>query len=231
MKAQKQQYATIKGTKNGLTLHLNDSCSFQELLQSLQEMLSSEYYTDSKGQKINVHVELGNRYINQDQKAQICEIIAAREELSVYSIESNVISKIEAERILEESEVISVAKIVRSGQILQVEGDLLLIGDVNPGGTVRAGGNIFVLGALKGIAHAGYNGNRQAVIAASVMTPTQLRIGSILNRSPDHYQEGDKNDMECAYLDENEKMVIERLQQLAHLRPNLTRLEGGIKIG
>lgn len=34
--------------------------------------------------------------------------------------------------------------------------------------------------------------------------------------------------MECAYLDENENMVIDRLQQLAHLRPSLTRLEGGM---
>jgi septum site-determining protein MinC len=185
---------------------------------------------DNKGLKINVHVELGNRFLSQDQKEQICDIIAAREELSIDTIESNVISKIEAERILAETEVRSVAKIVRSGQILQVEGDLLLIGDVNPGGTVKAGGNIFVLGSLKGIAHAGYNGNRQAVIAASVMNPTQLRIGNIFNRSPDHFA-GDTNDMECAYLDENQKMVIERLQQLAHLRPNLTRLEGGIKIG
>ena len=80
----------------------------------------------------------------------------------------------------------SVAKIIRSGQVLNVTGDLLLIGDVNPGGTVIADGNIFILGALKGIAHAGFDGNTEAVIAASVMKPSQLRISDVLNRAPDY---------------------------------------------
>lgn len=64
-------------------------------------------------------------------------------------------TKDEANRLKAESEIISVAKIVRSGQVLETEGDLLLIGDVNPGGMVKAGGNIFILGSLRGIAHAG----------------------------------------------------------------------------
>lgn len=92
----------------------------------------------------------------------------------------------------EEAEIISVSKIVRSGQVLEVKGDLLLIGDVNPGGTVRAGGNIFVLGSLKGIAHAGFNGNNHAVIAASEMLPTQLRINHVLNRSQTTFKKGTK---------------------------------------
>jgi septum site-determining protein MinC len=59
------------------------------------------------------------------------------------------------------------------------------------------------------------------------MKPAQLRISEIINRSPDHIpKEG--SDMECAYINENEEMIIERLQQLTHLRPNLTRFEGGI---
>ena len=65
-------------------------------------------------------------------------------------IQSNVITKEEVEKMKEEQEITSVSKIIRSGQILQVPGDLLLIGDVNPGGTVIAGGNIFIMGAIKG---------------------------------------------------------------------------------
>ena len=47
-------------------------------------------------------------------------------------------------------------RVISSGQVFEVPGDLLLIGDVNPDGTVRAGGNIYIMGQLKGIAHAGY---------------------------------------------------------------------------
>nr|MDH3093677.1 septum site-determining protein MinC [Bacillus velezensis]MDH3098919.1 septum site-determining protein MinC [Bacillus velezensis]WGD99655.1 septum site-determining protein MinC [Bacillus velezensis] len=226
MKTKKRQYVTIKGTKNGLTLHLDDACSFDELLDGLQNMLSIEQYTDGKGQKISVHIKLGHRYLYQEQAERLTDLIASKKDLVVHSIDSEVIAKEEARRMKEEQEIVSVSKIVRSGQVLHVTGDLLLIGDVNPGGTIRAGGNIFVLGSLKGIAHAGYNGNNRAVIAASEMMPTQLRINHVLNRSPDHIQKG--NDMECAYLDTDGNMVIERLQQLAHLRPDLTRLEGGM---
>jgi septum site-determining protein MinC len=115
----------------------------------------------------------------------------------------------------------------RSGQVLKVPGDLLLIGDVNPGGTVIAGGNIFIMGTLKGVAHAGYFGNEQAVITASRMQPAQLRISDYLNRAPDSEQGNDKREMECAYIDENHQIIVDRLQVLIHLRPNLTRLEGG----
>jgi septum site-determining protein MinC len=226
MKVQKQQYVTIKGTKDGLTLHLDDSCSFEQLLHELEEMLSLKQYIQS-GPVIGVNVKVGNRFLNKDQRVKLETVIKQNRNLMVETIDSNVMTKDEALRIKRETEVVSVAKIVRSGQILKVKGDLLLIGDVNPGGTVIATGNIFVLGALRGIAHAGADGNGQAVIAASILKPAQLRISEIINRAPDHIP-NDGNEMECAFINNDDEMIIERLQQLTHLRPNLTRFEGGI---
>jgi septum site-determining protein MinC len=227
MKVQKQQYVTIKGTKDGLTLHLDDSCSFDQLLHELEEMLSLKQYEHGSGPVIGVNVKVGNRFVNKSQREKLESVIKQKRNLIVETIDSNVITKDEALRLKRETEVVSVAKIVRSGQILQVKGDLLLIGDVNPGGTVIAGGNIFVLGALKGIAHAGVDGNKQAIIAASLLKPTQLRISEIIKQAPDIIP-AEGRDMECAFLNENDEMMIERLQQLTHLRPNLTRFEGGI---
>ncbi|OAS84927.1 MULTISPECIES: septum site-determining protein MinC [Metabacillus] len=226
MKVQKQQYVTIKGTKDGLTLHLDDSCSFDQLLHELEEMLSLKQYIQS-GPVIGVNVKVGNRFLNKDQRVKLETVIKQNRNLMVETIDSNVMTKDEALRIKRETEVVSVAKIVRSGQILKVKGDLLLIGDVNPGGTVIATGNIFVLGALRGIAHAGADGNGQAVIAASLLKPAQLRISEIINRAPDHIP-NEGNEMECAFINSDDEMIIERLQQLTHLRPNLTRFEGGI---
>jgi septum site-determining protein MinC len=226
MKVQKQQYVTIKGTKDGLTLHLDDSCSFDQLLHELEEMLSLKQYIQS-GPVIGVNVKVGNRFVNKDQRVKLESVIKQNRNLMVETIESNVMTKDEALRIKRETEVVSVAKIVRSGQILKVKGDLLLIGDVNPGGTVIATGNIFVLGALRGIAHAGADGNGKAVIAASLLKPAQLRISEIINRAPDHIP-NKGNEMECAFINSDDEMIIERLQQLTHLRPNLTRFEGGI---
>nr|WP_139365085.1 septum site-determining protein MinC [Litchfieldia alkalitelluris] len=228
MKGQKQQFVTIKGTKDGLTLHLDDQCSFRELVYELTEKLALNQKQTEDSPLLAVRLKVGNRFLTKVQEEELRTIIRSKKNLIVDSIDSNVITKSEALELKKKNEIVSVTKIVRSGQVLEVEGDLLLIGDVNPGGTVIATGNIFVLGSLRGIAKAGFDGNKEAVIAASLMKPSQLRISDIMNRAPDTRKDDEQNDMECAYVDENEMIVIDRLQQLIHLRPNLTRLEGGI---
>jgi septum site-determining protein MinC len=222
----KQQYVTIKGTKDGLTLHLDDACSFEELLQEIDEKLSTSYYDSDDRSLIEVQVRVGNRYVTTKQEEMLRTLIRNKKNLVVDTIESNVMTKEQAIQWKSETEIVSVTKIIRSGQCLEVKGDLLLIGDVNPGGTVIAGGNIFIIGALRGIAHAGSRGNDEAIIAASLMNPMQLKIGDIVNRAPD--AKGDGHTMECAYINQDKQIVVDRIQLLTHLRPNLTRLERGI---
>lgn len=223
----KWQNVTIKGTKDGLTLHLNDDCSFEEITKELDEKLSAGLLTNEDRALIPVRLETGHRYLTKTQQDELKALIRQKKQLLVEEINSLVITKEEADKQREENGMVTLTKIVRSGQIIEVPGNLLLIGDVNPGGTVKAGGNIFIMGALKGVAHAGCYGNDQAVIAASSMKPSQLRISDSLNRAPDYSNSEEKHEMECAYIDINKKIVIDRLQGLMHLRPNLTRLEGG----
>jgi septum site-determining protein MinC len=224
----KRQNVTIKGTKEGLVLHLDDSCSYEELKRELDLKLSANSRTQDERHVTSVKVEIGNRYLIESQREELKNLILQKKNFVVDDIESNVITKEEAEQLMAETEVLTVSRIIRSGQVLEVPGDLLLIGDVNPGGTVIAGGNIFIMGTLKGMAHAGCFGNDQAVITASSMKPSQLRISDCLNRAPDNNsQNNEKREMECAYIDENRKIIVDRLQVLIQLRPNLTRLEGG----
>jgi len=75
---------------------------------------------------------------------------------------------------------------LRSGQAISCPGNLVLIGDVNAGAEVTAGGDITVWGALRGIAHAGLGGNSEAEIRALKLDPIQIRIGNAIARSPDH---------------------------------------------
>mgnify|MGYP006267712417 CR=1 FL=1 len=74
---------------------------------------------------------------------------------------------------------------LRSGDHLQVEGSLLVLGDVNPGARVSAGGDVRVWGRLRGIAHAGCRGNRSARIVALQLRPVQLRIAEAVARGPE----------------------------------------------
>ncbi len=73
---------------------------------------------------------------------------------------------------------------LRSGDDLTTEGDLLLYGDVNPGARISAGGDVMIWGTLRGVAHAGKNGDESAKIIALQLRPVQLRIAQIIARGP-----------------------------------------------
>ena len=74
---------------------------------------------------------------------------------------------------------------LRSGQTIEVENSIVIVGDVNPGADVVAGGNVVVLGCLKGSVSAGYPENRNAFVLSLDMQPMQIRIGDLIARSPD----------------------------------------------
>lgn len=69
---------------------------------------------------------------------------------------------------------------LRSGQRIEVEGSIVIIGDVNSGAEVIAGDNVIVIGTLRGLAHAGAKGNKEAIIAVSTLDAVQLRISNIV---------------------------------------------------
>lgn len=69
---------------------------------------------------------------------------------------------------------------LRSGQRMEYEGSIVIIGDVNGGAEVFASGNIVVLGALRGVAHAGATGNTKATISAMGLNAPQIRIANIV---------------------------------------------------
>ena len=95
---------------------------------------------------------------------------------------------------------------LRSGQRIEVEGSIVVIGDVNAGAEVIAADNIAVIGNLRGLAHAGAKGNKDAVIAASSLDVVQIRISNIV-REIDRDEES-IIDHAFIYVDED-KIVIE----------------------
>lgn len=95
---------------------------------------------------------------------------------------------------------------LRSGQRIEVEGSIVIIGDVNSGAEVIAGDNVIVIGTLRGLAHAGAKGNKEAIIAVSTLDAVQLRISNIV-REIDREEEEIR---EHAYIYvENDKIEID----------------------
>ena len=95
---------------------------------------------------------------------------------------------------------------LRSGQKLEVEGSVVIIGDVNSGAEVIAADNIAVIGTLRGLAHAGAKGNKEAIITASTLEAVQLRISNIVREIDRDEEEIHKNAYVFVYED---NIVIE----------------------
>lgn len=222
------QVITIKGTKAGLTLLIDEEASWQEIIYQLEQLLEQTPKNSKKD--VPVTVEIGKRYLSDKQKTIVKNIIEENSEFFVQTFQSDVILKSEAIELQKESEVKVINRVVRSGQILEINGDLLLIGDVNPDAKVIATGNIYILGHLLGVAHAGAKGDRHAFIVASYMKPNQLRIADYISRAPDYESSGVY--MECGHIDEvDNKIKINRLQALSKLQIDMSGFERRIQNG
>jgi septum site-determining protein MinC len=84
-----------------------------------------------------------------------------------------------------ENAALWVQQTVRSGQKIVYEGNVVIMGEVNPGAEILAGGSVVVWGRLRGVVHAGAQGNEQAVVCALELSPTQLRIAGEIAISPE----------------------------------------------
>lgn len=97
---------------------------------------------------------------------------------------------------------------LRSGQKEEFEGSLVILGDVNYGAEVIAGENIVVLGVLRGLAHAGAKGNKEAIISAGSIQANQIRIANVVKEC--EREEFDDTTIKTnAFLNEKDEIIIE----------------------
>ena len=193
---------SIKGTSEGLVITLGEG-SFHTVLGDLEKHLASRASFFLGGR---VALRVGERPLSVEQLQTIGAIIqgmgvtlwavegthpatevAARElglEIHVRPEPSSPPSTADAVS-LEEMVGIVVRRTLRSGQSIQHAGHVILIGDVNPGAEVVAGGDVIVWGKLRGTVHAGAMGDDQAVVCALQLAPSQIRIAMHIARPPE----------------------------------------------
>ncbi|MEW8978461.1 MAG: septum site-determining protein MinC [Symbiobacterium sp.] len=186
-----RQEIAIRGTtRTGLVLLLPDEGDFDAVLERLAERLagSGRFFA---GGRVTVHV--GNRQLSPADREKLAETLQ-RAGLVLLTVKEggDPVAAEELRRPVGPSAAQShsgsalvITRTVRSGQEIRHDGDIIILGDVNPGAVVVASGHIVVMGALRGVAHAGCTGNRDAIVAATKLRPTQLRIADVIGRAPD----------------------------------------------
>jgi septum site-determining protein MinC len=193
----------IKGlTVPALLIKLDPNLSVEENIEQLEKKLSSAVFKGSYAV-----LDYNGMELTQEQSKKIEDILKKHNTqiLGYQNTKSNDLKK----SVNEKKSLKIVNKTLRSGQTIEYDGDVLILGDVNPDAYVTAAGSIIVMGTLRGVVHAGANGDESAIIMALKLIPQQLRIASYIARSPDSYEE--VNQPEKAYV-ENNMIVIEKIK-------------------
>ena len=174
----------IKGNKEGLNAVINTNMfkDFDDLLEALVDKLSKgrKFYKDCT---LKVTTEL--KYINDRDMRRLKDVLFEEFLIKDCIFEDKDDKTSKVFNGIYEGRTKFIRKTVRSGQCINYPGNVVIIGDVNSGSEICAGGNIIVLGTLRGNVHAGFTGNDKAIIAAFSLQPEILRITDIVTRSPE----------------------------------------------
>ncbi len=192
----------IKGIRDGLLITLGEG-SWKETREALLEHIDqqAEFLRGARlaidvGDQILKAVDLGQLrseiqerdltlwavLSNSPTTVQTAQTLGLATRISIPAHEP---SSFRTEPALYDGELaILVRRTLRSGVRLQHTGHVIIIGDLNPGAEIIAGGDVVVWGRLRGLVHAGAEGNEDAVVCALDLSPTQLRIADKISVAP-----------------------------------------------
>ncbi len=217
----------FKGTSNGLFIEIDEDLTFEEVIDVIKGLhkQSGQFY---KGGTV---IGLVGKALTYREKGVLEEILVEQFALNIESLEAPVAKrspkpkpekKLEKEVPVEkkpappkvekapEPEPVSepivkthyVFGTMRSGQSVEHRGDVVVIGDVNPGAQIIAEGNIFVMGRVLGFVHAGSGGDDTAFVVANLLKPTQIRISKFISVPPNEDVTTQNATPERAYVSE-----------------------------
>ncbi|MCS6925213.1 MAG: septum site-determining protein MinC [Candidatus Binatia bacterium] len=220
-----EELFTIKGLKGGPTFLFNDKAPFAEVIKAVEEELAraNGFFRDSPA-----ILAFGSRVLNKEEWRALKEILHREGLLLRYAVATEPTSR---ELLYKEglpvrdslaaaqetkkgpptikgSNALYLRRNLRSGQKEVFEGNVVLVGDVNQGAEILAGGDAIVFGTLRGVVHAGYPDNREAVVIALNLVPLQLRIGPFIGRADEGQNHRRPPQPEIARV-KDERIVIE----------------------
>lgn len=172
----------ISQTTDEIVLNVNMIADIEEIAEELQNKIVKlkDFYQSAK-----TPIRITGRLFTEGEIERLKKIINNEIEVEINFDEPSDLLGLHAIKKTFQIEMnVSETKYIqyslRSGQIEEYSGSLVIIGDVNAGAEVIAGGNIAILGALRGVAHAGAGGNTNAIIAANYIDSTQIRIANLV---------------------------------------------------
>lgn len=212
----------FKGVQNGILIMLDNEVPFRDIETTLLEKVKN---AKSFFQDANISITFKGRDLSEDEENILLNIISKEAGLDISFVNNTLINNTPEEgetsssnTNLEQNKIIQNYILngkngishfhkgsLRSGQKINFSGNIVIIGDVNPGAEIIAEGNVIILGKLKGVVHAGCKGDKDCFISALHMMPSQLIIGDCLAYFPNNI----KREImpEYAYVKDNQIFV------------------------
>lgn len=188
------ELVAMKGTKSGIVIVLNEEAAFEELKQAVSEKFKESAAFWGEATKA---VSFQGKKLSDDEKMQLVDCIQENCHLLIPCImeEDEALETAFQNSIENRQEEIDYSTgqffkgNLRSGQVMEFETSVVILGDINVGAQVVSTGNVIVLGSLYGTVYAGAAGKENAFIVALKMNPMQIRISDVIARSSDEKQE------------------------------------------
>lgn len=200
---------TINTKKDSIVIKIDENAEQDEIMQELNQKLIElkKLYKED-----DTPITVTGKVLKNKEIDQIQEEIKKNINVKVFFDSPRILGLHGIKKTFNKDIATSETKFhkgaLRSGQRIEFEGSLVILGDVNDGAEVIASENIVVLGALRGLAHAGAKGNNDAMIAASSIESQQIRISNVVKEI--EKDEINKEEIKIyAYLDKDCNMVIE----------------------
>ncbi len=198
---------TIKGNQYGIRVILSPVASYDEIKQEIAVKFKEMDHFFGNGK---MAISFEGCLLSDRQQEELIGIIHENCNISIVCIMDN--DPVQEQRF-KQGVSAAIAEFdastgqfhkgnLRSGQSLEFEKSVIIIGDVNPGANITSKGNIVVLGSLKGNAFAGASGNPNCFVVALSMQPMQIRIADSIARAPDKPEEIRDHEPKIAFLEE-----------------------------
>lgn len=172
----------ISQNTNEIVMNVNVIAQMDEIIKELELKLPKlkEFYQSS-----TLPIRITGRLFSEPEIEKVKELISQEIHVEIkFDSISDLLGLHAIKKTFEADTEITQTKFIlnslRSGQREEYQGSVVVCGDVNFGAEIIAGGNIMVLGALRGLAHAGANGNVMAFISANFIDVTQIRIANLV---------------------------------------------------
>ena len=211
-------HVIIKGKNDRLVIALDPDISFLDICDILKTKIleAKDFIGNSR-----MAIEFSGRALTNEEENILIGIITDNSNIVIsyiFSKREDSDEEIDLDRLnplIEEGKTHFYRGTLRSGSKIESDGNVVVLGDVNPSSIIRARGNVIVLGHLNGTVYAGLGGDDRAFIAAIYFNPIQITIGmktitDIQNEILDSSRVDKKSKFKIASI-KNQEIVVEEL--------------------